>query len=356
MTRAGEYLLRGGMTNAAAIAARDASARARSLLPACALGVKCALKKQDRKWALQCTRDAVSSSVTPSLLFCEKLVQLKSDWNSMETDAEMVEALKVLEREDPKNPLWSQMLGYARFQRGGWEVVDSIYQMTAAVEGGATNKIPYMIAAEASRLLGNTDRAADLLRRGLKYHPGNLSMLNNLVYTLSETTNGLAEAVELLPDLIKKAGNDPGILDTIAVVHLRSGQYERADRILRAILRNVTAGTREWFRAKTLIADAAIRRGKYEEAEAILREALKSTRAVPNDDVLVANRLLIVAMEKREDGRLPIEPPSPRGYGVPGPPPSSPAAKPEARPASSGVRGQKLVPPQTGPEAQSQAP
>ena len=42
MTRAGEYLARGDMFGAASAAARDATARARGLLPAYFLGLRCA--------------------------------------------------------------------------------------------------------------------------------------------------------------------------------------------------------------------------------------------------------------------------------------------------------------------------
>ena len=57
----------------------------------------------------------------------------------IDVDPEMIEALQNLRREEPSNPLWAEMLGYVRFRRGGWEIVDALSQMTDALSRGAQN-------------------------------------------------------------------------------------------------------------------------------------------------------------------------------------------------------------------------
>jgi len=312
MARAAEYLFRGTMREQAATAARDAVARARGLLPAYVIGVKCALA--DSRWdrALDCTKLAIESSLQPNTVFYRKLVGLKSMTEMIDTDREMVAALRSLREREPDDALWAQMLGYVRFQRGGWEIIDALYQMTAALEGGATNKTPYIIAAESARRLGDNDRAIDLLRKGLTQHPDSVAMLNNLVYSLAYSPDGVDEALARLPELAERGGDDPLYVDTAAVVRLRAGQLDEAADLLTRLVAGAERGSREWFRAKRHLAEIAFRKGRVETAADILADTLKHTRKVPGEELLDANRLLSRIEEQREaderERRIPYRP------------------------------------------------
>ena len=291
MTRAAEYLYRNGRHDAAAAAARDATARARSLVPAYVQGVRCALAVRDRVWALACTQEAVRSSLRVPPRFYKTLVELKAGEDGVDVDADMIAALKALRAEEPDNPHWAEMLGFVRFKRGGWEFIDSLNQMTAALEKGATGPQPYLIAAEASRLLGNIERAVELLRRGRAQYPDNVPLLNNLVYTLSQHTDGAPAAMVLTPLLMEAGGDDPVVLDTIAHAYVSAGAYEKADDLLVGILSQAAPGSCLWFRARTLEARVALARDKVDMARTILDGILARSRGIPDEDLMRASRL-----------------------------------------------------------------
>jgi tetratricopeptide (TPR) repeat protein len=292
LTRAGEYLLRGGMTAAASAAARHAAPRARCLLPASVLGIRCALRERDREWALDCTRQAIRASLHPSAAIYEKFVAIKTADGTITPDGEMVEALKSLRREDPSNPLWAQMLGYVRFKRGGIDLIDALRHMSAALQQGATNRLPYLIAAEAARLRGSPRQAVDLLRSGLRRYPEDLDMLNNLAFTLAFLPDGAAEAVRYLPDLLARGGGNPHILDTASLVYLRSGLTNEAGRLIASILDRSDKSSRTWFVTKTRQAEMAFRAGKLAAASKILQDALGSGVSISDDDLLPASELM----------------------------------------------------------------
>jgi tetratricopeptide (TPR) repeat protein len=309
MARAADYLLRSGMKKAAALAARDAVSHARGLLPAYVVGIRCALAERNKPRAVECTKKAIQASIRPIPEFHLKMVELKvASGDAVATDYDAVSSLQYLREKEPGNPLWAQMLGYVRFNRGGWEVVDSAYEMMAAIENGATNRTPFLVGAEASRLFGNYDRATDLLRKGLRYHPDDLALLNNLTYTLALAPGGSEEAMKYVPLLIQRAQDNPDILDTAAVACLRAGRLDDADRMLSGILAKAAEGTPPWFRARLRQAevlrerarampdrapdDIARRSATNAEAAAILKSILKGARGIPDRFVIAANDLL----------------------------------------------------------------
>jgi len=291
LTRAAEYLWRGGLHDEAARLSRDLAGNARGLLPACIAAIRSALHARDRSRALQSTIMAINAAIAPMPALHENLVLLKSESDRIDTDSEMVNSLRALRKADPRNPLWPQMLGYVRFQRGGWEILDALFEMNSAIAGGATNRTPYLISAEVSRLLRNYDRAADTLRRALAHHPGNPAILNNLAYVLAQDAQTVPEATALLPALEGAAPDDPRIRDTIAVVHLRAGHLEQARQSVIRMLRHTDPGSPLWFRAQTHLAEIAWRQGKDQTAISMLEQLLKGSRNIPDEDILAANAL-----------------------------------------------------------------
>ncbi len=290
-TRAAEYCWRGGLRDTAERLTRDLPDEARGLLPACIADIRSALHVRDKQRALHSTAMAINAAIAPVPALHENLVLLKSEDGSIDTDTEMVNSLRALRKADPRNPLWPQMLGYVRFQRGGWEVLDAMFEMNTAIVGGATNRTPYIISAEVSRLLRHYDRAADTLRRGLVYHPGHPDLLNNLAYVLAHIPARVQEAVDLLPALETATADTPVILDTIAVVHLRAGQLELARQTIIRMLNHAEPGSPPWFRAQAHLAEIAWRQGKDQTAMSMLEQLLKGSRNIPDEDILAANAL-----------------------------------------------------------------
>jgi tetratricopeptide (TPR) repeat protein len=237
------------------------------------------------------TTMAINASITPLPTLFENLVILKYANDEMDADSEMVNALRDLRNSDPKHPLWPQMLGYIRFRRGGKEILDAQFEMNTAIAGGATNLTPYIIAAEVSRLLRNQDQSVRTLRHALNMHPGNLVALNNLAFTLAQEGTNMTEALSLLPELIPAAAKDPRIRDTVALVYLRNGKIERARETIKQNLQDATPGSPLWFRCQTHLAEIAWKQGSDQTAISMLDQILRSSRNIPDEDILAANTL-----------------------------------------------------------------
>jgi len=291
MTRAGEYLLRRKMTSAAAAAARDACRRARGLVPAYVLGVKCALAEKNREWALECVTRAIEACIAPWPLLYRTQVMLKIAGESVETDAQMVEALKQLRESDPQNVIWTRILGYVRFRRGGWEVIDALEQMSIVLKSGQSDRLPYLIAGEAARVLGNYDRSVEVLRRGLQIFPDDIVLLNNLAYSLSLQPGGAGKAMEYVPRLLREGGDDLHVLDTAISVCIRSGEVELAEQLIGQAVKLAPEGSALWFRARLSEAEMQLTRGSIERAHSIVRDLLRQSKGIPDEDILRANRL-----------------------------------------------------------------
>jgi len=291
LARAADYLQRGGLYDEAGRLASVLAGNARGLLPAYIPAIRSALRSRDRSLALHATTLAIAAALSPPPFLYEDLVILKAGEGNTDSGSEIINALRALRQSDPDHPLWSQMLGYLRFQRGGWEILDSLAEMNSAIASGATNQTPFLISAEVYRQLRNYDRAADTLRRALELHPGNPVLINNLAYTLVHDEKHLAEAISLIPALEAAAESDPRIRDTLSIVHLRAGDLERARASIIRTLRDASPGSPLWFRCQTHLAEIAWRQGHDQSATSMLEQLLRNTRNIPDDDILAANTL-----------------------------------------------------------------
>lgn len=292
MTQAGEYLYRIGMHKAADAAAQQTLPRARSYLPTYVLGVRCALQKQDKVAALKDVQLAIEASLDPPKLFYEKFVRLKSSAQPVSTDSAMINALRNLRRTDPDNPLWAEMLGYVSYRLGGADMVHALYQMTAAIDGGATGPTPYVIAAEAARYIGNFARGEDLLRQGLARNPDNMTLLNNLAYMLGADKDTVGQALQLLPSLMQREPDNPAVLDTAAVTYITAANYDLAKEMLDRMEAVVDRSDPFWFRARSRRAEVLVAQKSKAEALLLLEDLLKHTHGMPDEDVLAASTLL----------------------------------------------------------------
>jgi predicted Zn-dependent protease len=76
----------------------------------------------------------------------------------------------------------------------------------------------------------------------LQKDPQHLATLNNLALALALSPEGqLGEAFELLDSAISHGGQQPLLMDTLAVLHLRRGTPDAAVDVLLAALPNATA-------------------------------------------------------------------------------------------------------------------
>lgn len=228
MVRAGDFLLRKKMVEQASAAARSAIERCRGAISAYILGLQCALTAKDMKWALSCVLLGVEYAREPEP-FYRLLVEIKSIGKA--TDADMIAALEYLHEHFPREKQWAERLGEAYFQRGNIKRAMSIFDeaMVGSLKGVKVRSL--LLAAEAARLEGEYVKAIKILESAYSVYPDMPSILNNLVYTLVRhggDQQNVSRAKELLPKLIEVGGRSAQVLDTVAMVYMRTGDLARA--------------------------------------------------------------------------------------------------------------------------------
>lgn len=293
VTRAGEYLARGHLFRPASIAARDASSRGRGLLPASLLAVHCALNTGDREWALSSARQASLESLESLPILPRVVAGIRGGMKEAPLDEEMVMTLKQLRRQEPTKALWSEMLCYVLFHRDNWtETMRCLSEAKAAIEAGSTKHSMVLLGAEAARQMRLPDQAAALLRQGLTNFPGDLAILNNLVYTLAQESNTLQEALALVPDLARQAPKNPQVIDTLTFTWIAAGKVREAESWLTQ-LEALPPGDDGW-RLHVLLerASLAALKGEREEARRLARQLLADKRKATPQDVISAESLL----------------------------------------------------------------
>jgi len=228
MVRAGNLLLRKGFTGQAGAAARNAIDRCRGALPAYVLGLQCALTAGDTKWALSCVRGCIENALDPRM-FYSLMVDIKSV--DKMTDADVIAALEYLKEHSPKETQWTERLGDAYFLKGDLERADSILDELTAGNFRGLKVRSLLLAGETARLEEDYTRAIKILENAYAAHPDMVSVLNNLVYNLArngDNAANLKRASELLVKLLEVDGESAFVLDTAAVVYMKTGELEKA--------------------------------------------------------------------------------------------------------------------------------
>ena len=225
LVRAGTYLMRRGFSEAASLIARSVVKRARGFLPAHALEVRCAIASDDSDWALSAAARAVGAAVDPEP-FYKTIAYIKMQLGL--ADSEAKRALQYLMQNADDTDFWEEKLAIALFREGDYRRSAEMLNRIAAKADENDKARLTLLAAEAQRLRGESDSNLAVLRGAYAARPDRVDILNNLVYALSDEPGMVNEAVRLLPQLIEKAREDFRVLDTIAVVYLRSGDVESA--------------------------------------------------------------------------------------------------------------------------------
>ncbi|MFT5240903.1 MAG: exosortase/archaeosortase family protein [Kiritimatiellia bacterium] len=223
--RAGDLCLRNEMVDIASAIAARAVAEAKGLLCAYALALQCAMQNEDSALASAMARKGIENAFDPTV-FYKAIVWIKT--TEVEEDADMVSALEYLRKEFPKDTEWAEQLSHVFFQKGDTKRALSILEPVMGSDVRALRVRSVRLAAEAARQEGQRLKAIRILESALKSSPDDLAVLNNLIYNLALVPDGVPRARELLPKLVDSGNNSFVILDTIAMVYMRSGDLDRA--------------------------------------------------------------------------------------------------------------------------------
>lgn len=228
MVRAGDFLLRKNLQEPARIAAHNAIERCRGALPAYMLGLECALTAKDMKWAVTCALNGVDNARDPSP-FYKLLVEIKS--LARLNDADSLTALEYLKQHFPRERQWSERLIDAYFQKGDLKRAMSVFDDVLAGSLKGVKVRSLLLAAEAARLEGEYAKSIAILETAYSLYPDMPDILNNLVYNLvreGNNTKNLERARALLPKLIEIGKQSAFLMDTVAVVYMKSGNMTLA--------------------------------------------------------------------------------------------------------------------------------
>jgi len=300
LVRAGDFLLRNGHGEAAARIARAVIPRARGLLAAHILGMRAALAIGDLKWAQDCTVRGIEQTLDPGP-FYRVLVQLKAAAGGG-ADNELVQALEYLNERERDQPGWAALLGRVYFFQGNMRRAARIFEGVTAGAGDRPLRTDTAVfAAEAARLQDRPERARRLLEAAYERDPDNLGVVNNLVYLLAQDERTLDRALDMLPRLERLADNHPAALDTIATVHMRSGNLTTAQRYYERALRNLPDDAYGALEIRLNAAELELRAGRYAEARQRLLQIRRQTGG--NELLDVRARRLMQELDARAPSR-----------------------------------------------------
>lgn len=278
--RAGDFFLSKGHPDVAALYARDAIKRGQGLLAVYVLGLRCAVELEDLEWAQSCAIDAIASARDPTS-FYRVLLQVKASQGTLDSD--VVEALRFLRERYPEEAGWSDILARAYFLQGDTSRAMAMFSSLVEETQGRLRPQSLLMASEVARLEGDQTEAMAILETAFAKHSQSLSVLNNLIYNLAQSPSTVPRAKRLLPRLLEMDESSFAVLDTAALVHLRSGDLEAADAYIRKALEK--AGDRVYGlpEARLNAAEINLRLGRFDEAKAFAEKTLSDTRASDND-------------------------------------------------------------------------
>ena len=263
LVRAGDFLLSRRQPALAAALARQAIPQARGLLSAHVLGLRTALVQGNARWAETCAMNGVENAQDPTP-FYKTLVDIKSARRHVDND--LLVALEYLQDQADAEPRWAETLGRVYFQKGDMRRALSIFGSVMEGDTKGVSIQTLILAAEAARRDAKVDRAVRILEAAYAMQPERMSVLNNLVYLLAQNPQTLSRAQALMPKLLEIGSESFAVMDTAAIVYLRSGDIESAKLWMDKATAALKEDSYSANEVKLNAAELQMRRGEYDAA------------------------------------------------------------------------------------------
>jgi exosortase/archaeosortase family protein len=263
LVRAGDYLLSERHVELAAQLARAAIPKARGLLAAYVLGLRTALLQGDAIWAQACAISGVENARNPTP-FYKTLVDIKAA--RRQVDSDLLSALEYLQDRETAEPRWAETLGRVYFQKGDMRRALSIFSSVIDGDTKGVNIRSMILAAEAARRNSKDNKAISILEAAYEMQPERLSVLNNLVYLLAQDPQTISRARALMPKLLKIGSDSFAVMDTAAVVYLRSGDLVNAKIWMDRAMASLDDDSYSAQEIRLNSAELLARRGDFDEA------------------------------------------------------------------------------------------
>jgi exosortase/archaeosortase family protein len=297
LIRAGDFLLARGKPQLAAKLVRAALPQTQGLLAAHVLALRTALMLGDADWALASAVSGIEQARDP-VPFYRVMVELKVA--RRQTDNDLLAALEYLNTHQREDPRWAAALGALYFQKGDMGRALTVFGSVIDEDIKGVQVRTLLLAAEAARLDAKSERAVRILEAAYAQQPEQVGVLNNLVYLLAQNPNTLPRARALLPKLLELGGEKFAVMDTAAMVALRSGDTAQAELWMDKALSLLADGEYAVQEVRLNAAEVKIRSGNAGEARAALDELRRDPER--SDFVDQRARLLLREIDVMEGG------------------------------------------------------
>lgn len=151
--------------------------------------------------------------------------------------AEAVSFLRDDLRQRPGRPLVSFALAKSLAGAGQPDIAKAHFEEMLQSHPGSSEAMQALAELEVSR--GDEKAAEAAYRRWIGARPENEVALNDLAYLLAQKGTNLGEAMTLAQRALALSPGNPGVLDTIGVLHLKMGHPTEAARIFSSLSRQV---------------------------------------------------------------------------------------------------------------------
>ncbi len=274
LVRAGDYLLSQRQPALAAALAKAAIPESRGLLAAHVLGLRTALVLGDARWAQACAINGIENAQDPTP-FYKTLVDIKIARRQVDND--LLVALEYLQDQDDAEPRWAESLGRVYFEKGDMRRALSIFGSVIEGDTKGVSIQTLILAAEAARRNSKTDRAISILEAAYSLQPERLSVLNNLIYLLAQNPKTLSRARALMPQLLNIGSDSFAVMDTAAVVYLKSGDLKNAKVWMEKAMKALDNDNYSAKEVRLNAAELQARRGEFEGARQSVEELRRDT-------------------------------------------------------------------------------
>jgi tetratricopeptide (TPR) repeat protein len=247
----------------------------RGLLTAYVLGLHCALEAGDAERALSCATTGTEISRSPGVLY-KTIAYIKASQRNM--DGDMIAALEYLKENFPKEPQWGERLGDIYFLKGNQKRVLSVLEPLIKRHTNDVGLRSFLLASESARLEGDSGMAVRFLERAHALYPKRTSILNNLIYNLARDPATVGRARGLLPGLLEQSTDSAAVLDTAAVVYLRSGDLKKAREFSDKALGLLKEGSYSALEIRLNAAEILFAQGELPEARLRAEAVRKDSR------------------------------------------------------------------------------
>lgn len=141
--------------------------------------------------------------------------------------------------------LLAQLMSAKSFDSETAKQID--HAIASALESQGDNVELLLSVAVLNVTRGNDAEAIRLFRRVVELSPGNSLALNNLATLLAEQPSQVTESRELIERAITASGRQPGLLDTLGTIQMRTGKIQEAIASLEEAVAGGSADARHYF-------------------------------------------------------------------------------------------------------------